>query len=352
MALDDAAKAVKTVIVKGLGKIKFPASMADDEIAGIIQRHAQLDMSDAARMARAKGMGFGDEPMYHASSKVFAGGRNAAEAEKYGIDVADEFLPQKAGTYFTPDSEQVRPIFAKEPFSGNVDEFRVKKGNAFDARWRSMSDNDKKKLKEIINGEVDDGDIADAAERLGVSVENADPFEVFTDGEFYHAYGRDKQDKIIKRLLDEGYDSVVFPDSLSLGTEHVSTVIKSPNQIRSVNAAFNPELSFSGNILASAAPAAVGLGLLSSLVSPESQASEQRAINRLTEMGQSRPTGTIQAAQHPLLGRAANALLSFQTPLDPLTGPQFQNTANLLQKFNYGDKRSYWDYFNANLDWM
>jgi hypothetical protein len=58
----------KSVIVKGLGKIKFPSSMSDEAIERSIKN---LDMSEAARMARAKEQGFDERIIYHGTQKDF-----------------------------------------------------------------------------------------------------------------------------------------------------------------------------------------------------------------------------------------------------------------------------------------
>lgn len=333
MAIDDAAKAIKTVIVKGLGKIKFPASMADDEIAGIIKRHADLDMSEPARMARAKATGYAiDDPLFTGSHEaiseirpegVFDGifaSKNKTSASSHGDTLNTFFardgkiLTQPDIDYEIPYEDQIKALKKSAPWLDDADMETAYKAVFEDKSHKIDSD----ELMRIMRTD-DAGEASWEAQRLRGKVAN-----------------------------DLGYDAVAMSD------EHgTSYLLPHGTKARKSTAAFNPELAFSDNILASAAPVTAGLGLGAlMLTSPKSQANEQRAISRLSEMGQSRPTGTIQAAQNPLLGRAANALLSFQTPLDPLTGPQFQNTANLLQKFNYGDKRSYWDYFNANLDWM
>lgn len=374
MAIDDAAKAVKTVIVKGLGKIKFPASMADDEIAGIIQRHAQLDMSEPARMARAKSMGFDiNSPLYHETSIS-----NARLIEKNGFDYS--FANARATDPSVPDGVFVKSSDKNLGLSFDPQQMSLygNKGNqlvvkdrhelekkilAYDEKYKPILDDIEKDEKYYESLFMDiDAKRAEIEKRLGVAANKNNEYiainkkeaELIKDAKSKSKENAYKAREIINRYMDDnGYGTLkINVDSGSFGRETDSTIFRDVSRLRSSDAAFNPELAFSDNILASAAPAAVGLGLLSSLVSPESQASEQRAISRLAELGQSRPTGTIQAAQHPLLGRAANALLSFETPIDPLTGKQFQNTANLLQKFNYGDPRSYWDYFNANLDWM
>lgn len=199
-----------------------------------------LDMDKAARLARAKAQGFDvDSVLYHATTENF-----------------DEFRPTKGGVYLSNDASMIEPIFARGPraeFNNatNAGEYFVKGGKNFDARWKNMSDQQKDVLRKTISKHVDQDDIYAAAQRMDIDVEDADPFEMFTDGEFYFAYGRDLQNAILEDLKRQGYDSVTMPDNLVLGTDHVSTVVFDPKNIRSVNAAFDPEKADSSKLLAS-----------------------------------------------------------------------------------------------------
>lgn len=205
--------------------------------------NAAIDSARKARMQRAEEQGY-QGGLYHASDQLLT-----------------EFKPTRGGTYFSGDSDYVSNIFSRgatAEYNGTTEAGEYfARGNTFDARWKNMSDEGKQELRNIINSTVDKSDIEDAAQRLGVSIEDADPFEVFTDGEFYHAYGRNAQNNIMEAIKSKGYDKVIFPDSLTLGDGHVSTVVFDPKNIRSVNAQFDPAKSNSSNLLASAAGAGV-----------------------------------------------------------------------------------------------
>lgn len=147
-------------------------------------------------------------------------------------EVFSEFKEKHGGMYFSQDGSTVTAVFT-ESGQGDVGEFYVRAEKPFDARWNNMSSEAKSELREIIESRVDESDIEDAAAKLEVDLEEADPFEVFTDGEFFWGYGRQLQDSVIDAIRQRGYDGVIFPDALTFGESHTSYVVFKPSQIKS-----------------------------------------------------------------------------------------------------------------------
>lgn len=302
--------AVKTVIVKGLGKVRFPADMTDDAIVEALKSSDEM-----ARLTRMQEQGY--------TRGMWRGGKKVAD-----------------GAYYTPDRVAAEDFARRHGGNADVREYAIKMGNSFDFHKGEIKTADMAPIVAALdkNGM---GKLAKEIHDLPDDYGGVMPAKML-----YHVLDTQTGGGAANILRDAGYDT------LNAGQEIIA--LHNRGTVRDANKAmFDPKKLADPSPFASIAlPSAIGLGAAASLASPESQASERRAMDRLALLGQSVPRGTIQAAQNPLLGRAANALLSFQTPIDPLTGRQFQNTANLLQKFNYGDPRSYMDYFNANLELM
>ena len=239
-------KAVKSTIKAAAKKL---SGLADDA---------------ASRVARAAEQGY-EGGLYHAT--------------KSNIDPEAGFKSSHGGTYFSGDLRDVEPIFSGE-YSGGTSEYFVRKGNTFDARWKNMGDDEKDVLRSAIADAVDRTDIEGAAAMLGVDVEDIDPLEVFADGEFYHGFGRSIQNSVLENLKRKGYDSVVFPDSLVLGDDHVSTVVFDPSRIRLPEAAFDPAKIDSPNLLAGLGGAAV---LGGSLAPEDAEAGPKNVAIRLSK---------------------------------------------------------------------
>lgn len=217
-----------------------------------------LDMSQAARMKRAQEMGADIEsPVYHVSNAVFAGSPRADEARAAGIAVQDEFKPNRYGTYFSDSPDLTESIFSDNPYADKAGEYVIRRGREFDARYVNMNDEQKAELQRLISSVVDEDDIYDAASRADVGVDEVDPFDIFTDGDFYTYYGRDAQDRLLRAINEAGYDTVRFTDNLAMGDNTTSTVVFDPSRVRSVNAAFDPAKKDSANLLAGIGGAAV-----------------------------------------------------------------------------------------------
>lgn len=162
--------------------------------------------------------------LYHATDKDFT-----------------EFKNKHGGIYFSEDESQLEQFIGRH--EGGLGEYYVKMENPFDARWGNMSEDKKNELREILDYLVDDEEIEDAAQTMDVDLEDADPFKVFTDGEFWHFYGRGKQNEILEAIRRRGYDGVIYPDAIVIGEPHTSYVIFDPTQAKSVlnKGTFNPE---------------------------------------------------------------------------------------------------------------
>lgn len=300
------------------------------ELAERAAKGDALAMDHASRMDRARAMGF-DLQLKHASNTVFAGSPGAEEARQAGLDVAEQFNKARGGTYFAPEGDADLPsvIFGTDnPFAGQA-EYMVRSGNHFNANYKAMSDEQKDELREVLNSVIDEDDIQEAAGLADVDLEDADPFEVLTDGDFFHYYGRDKQNDVMEALNRRGYDSVTYPDSQAMGDMTQSTVVFDPANIRSVNAAFDPAKADSPNLLAGVgglAPAA-GLAGLAGIQSNESMAAPYTAAERLS-LG--RPS-EARAARFPALHGLANAIEGFRDPTGMIV--DMRGAADYLRQF-------------------
>lgn len=146
----------------------------------------------------------------------------------------DEFKAKRGGIYFTTDGADAVAIFTEESRGDPTEHYLIAE-KPFDARWKNMGEENKAELRAIIESVVDSEDIEAAAAKLDVDLDEADPFDVFTDGEFFWGYGRDLQNSVLEKIKSNGYDAVIFPDSLSLGEPHVSYVVFSPDQVVPAN---------------------------------------------------------------------------------------------------------------------
>lgn len=80
----------------------------------------------------------------------------------------------------------------------------------------------------------------------------------------------DGSDAFVKNLKEQGYDGIEISDSFTdIPQSRADYVVFDRNQLRSVHAKFDPKKSESGDILASALPAAITTGALSQLVDEE-----------------------------------------------------------------------------------
>jgi hypothetical protein len=173
-----------------------------------------LDMSTKARMDRADDMGFTQEA-YHGTDRAFA----AFDTKKRGEGDGREY------GFFTTENPDLASDYAD------------------DAAWVGGHNND-----------PDGGGATVMRLRLRLGKNKRVEFE---DSE--HDYG--EIEEVIEAALDEGYDSVSIYTDDSADTPRPMQwmhVIFDAKNIRSVNAAFDPDMSDSANLLNQEAPRSLG----------------------------------------------------------------------------------------------
>lgn len=359
----------KTVLVKGLGKVKFPGDMADDAIAASIKN---LDMSEAARMARAKEQGFDVyKTLYHGSpftgqiDEFITGGQGGfrRNGNAFGDGVYVSTDPKTANEF--AGSGQVLPIYSK--------------GDLFSPSGEVIDSELAKTLDKIVKDELDEGEMSRLSSDLGgyrgkyvttIKEDGKDFYETHKKNwEFFGGLERTKPkvkkdgDRFIVEYTDfnspptfEGKTKNEVINSLIHVSGHAAgrvldkagfkgvkyspmeAVIFDPKNIRSKHAAFNPDAIDSPSLLASSAPLAVsaGLGATAGLAPNDAKASV---------------TGKIEG---PAPGRENIAKVSEfidrhdDIVFDDLLG----GVTSWLNKLSYDDKLTFKDRLMAALDLM
>ncbi len=195
-----------------------------------------LDMSDEARIARAKEMGFDtDTVYYHGTHSNF-----------------DEFSKKYLGDNTMSNASD--PAYGATSMAGfhhNTGEIKSAPGSPYDSYMENY-------LRVENPLEIDSLD--DFAEELRGEIPRYydDTQEVY-----------DAVQNWVSKQKELGYDGVRFNDEEFGG---VSVVPFDPNQIRSIKAAFDPAKKDSSNLMAGVVPA--GVGLASLLKPEESQAAQ------------------------------------------------------------------------------
>lgn len=254
----------------------------------------KIDMSNAARMKRAKEQGFDvDKVWYHGGSSAPESfdkqprrgmigpvylTDNPDTASSYailgGVDpeisTIDDMIDE--ATFFNPKVYAERPASIMPLFSASrkpldvelditddvVDAFGVDRlRKIIDPEDEIFDSPSAKDISDYINENYSWDDIAQ------VLYEDAESLQNSKQGfNFLHVAG------LIDEYLDKrGYDAVLIPEDLeNIG----STLIpRNPELLRSVSAAFDPEDVKSSNLLAQYAPLAVGAGAAGLALSPE-----------------------------------------------------------------------------------
>ena len=184
-----------------------------------------LDMSREARMARAREMGFDtDRVLYHGGASDF-----------------DEFAGGRRGTYLTPDPA-IANIYAE----------------GAERRWPGRNNAAPNVVPTYLRGNV-----------LTVSDQGPTGGGWLTDN-LSDALGVDLNSVPVGKraaFIDDqarkqGYGAIEVRDISDLGGNQTQFRVLDPENIRSVNAAFDPAKSDSPNLLAGGAAAAVGLGAM------------------------------------------------------------------------------------------
>jgi len=339
--------------------------MSDEAIEQSIKN---LDMSEAARMARAKEQGFEDRILYHGTQNEF-----------------DEFSGNKP--HFFSMEPALANQFAKmrgDGFGGNVIQARIKTGAMFDY----TNDDHIKKIENYLrdkgqlydtdirgntinridgvkNGEfgaIEEDMVQEAIKNTGFDSfavsETAEPIRyaqadraraVFSDKEmakerYSEAMKRWKRygmgDESIKprirtekdRFIIEHQGDTFYRVGDDLGMLGKNVAVFDPSNIRSKNAAFNPDLKESTSLLANYAPIALTGPLAALALQPnKSEAS----------------TGTIEGPKHP---KIASISAFIDNHDDILMDDMFGGVTNWLNKLSYEDKITFKDRLMLALD--
>lgn len=256
---------------------------------------AGLDMSESARMARAREMGFNKPTLYHGTSTFKTDGDLFEEFQRFeGEDMTRSVSRSPVG--------KLGISLAEQPGIGG--DFA-----------RQASPNDGAGAA-IVPVKFRHNKIA------SINLEGNE-----TNYEIYGA---------VIDAWKQGFDAIQFKNyTTPAGTKGSFVLVKEPEQIRSVNAAFDPAKKDSSNLLAGAAPITVGAGAALSGLSPQNaQAS----------------TGIAEAPIHPTAAKMADyagqynrARKEMLAPGLDMVLPVSELPENYLNKIAYGDKISFKD---------
>jgi len=195
--------------------------------AGVRAAEGALDMSQAARMQRAQDMGFDTERVfYHGTTSDF----DKFDLEKAGKNDSGWY---GRGIYLTPDPDTASAYTQYQEY----------------------------------------------AQRTGADGANVLPVRVRIKNPYYWPEGRnaalnkEESEAITQELLAQGFDGVVVPNKYAdpKFADMYEVVAFSPEQVRSVNAEFNPANRGSANLMAGVMGGAVGLSALRQLMPQQEQ---------------------------------------------------------------------------------
>lgn len=238
-----------------------------------------LDMSQAARMQRAREQGFYvDMPLYHGTDKGFE-----EFSPKTGLSGRASYFtdnPEVASAYAMgdvrykkrgPEGSQVIPAFVR----GNLLSRETLTRQAEADIWKQIEKDQLKKAKPgtLKYEMLTDPRIQKNSDNL-LSMSDADYMALNSAYNYFPQLMEElaetkKTEKILKGL---GYDGVKGVETLysprnMLGdVQYNSIAIFDPKNIRSVNAAFDPAKTGSSNLMAGVGGLAVGLSALNQLV--------------------------------------------------------------------------------------
>jgi hypothetical protein len=186
-----------------------------------------LDMSQAARMQRAQEMGFDTERVfYHGTTSDF----DEFDLKKAGKNDSGWY---GRGIYLTPDPDTASAYTQYQEY----------------------------------------------AQRTGADGANVLPVRVRIKNPYYWPEGRkaalnkEESEAITQELLAQGFDGAVIPNQYAdpKFADMYEVVAFNPNQVRSVNAAFDPAKRNSANLMAGIAVAPIGVSALRALIPQENQ---------------------------------------------------------------------------------
>lgn len=299
-----------------------------------------LDMSEAARMERARELGFDTENVFtHTGGEItqidkgglFDGVFAVSGDEGYGLggDVETKFIfKNPVASSGDSDFDYDKAIQTlKKQYPNQSDEFY---DDLYSWTAEDKADPWSNNILEDL-GFDDPGEASWEAQRLR--------------GRIAH---------------DQGFDAVAMNDET--GTSYL---IPSGSSARSIKAAFDPAKKESGNILASVIPAGIGLGALS--FSSQDASAEDKAKNLLKEpisplqmLAYAKPNqGAIEAPKNEtymtmadLAGKYNNWRKSNIHPIADMMLPVGELPEDQLRARAYGDKVGYWESVLAGLGLM
>lgn len=151
-------------------------------------------------------------------------------------------------------------------------------------------------------------------------------------------YQEHSYSKFLREAKDAGHDSAVLMNTYDGGPQDNIFVSFEPKRIRSVNAAFDPANIDKADIMGNIDPK-----LLATMGAGSAAALTAGALRTGIP-----DVGTIEAAKNPMMGKIANLLR--KVAKNPVAGTvlPLEGMADLADKYAYGDKRTFMDYFNAN----
>ena len=255
---------------------KITEEMLDEADDVYLYKNYDLPMDEASRMKRAEEMGYTGS--YHGTGNVFKSvdkGRFGTGIDAYGEGFYSTTNPRRAERYVPK-----KPGFGLEedPFveGGNIIPTMVSKNNIFDTNEKAgdsvlriakifeepssdfsveYKDYGKNSLPGVfIKGFVGEGKSTNIKSMfLDPELKKVD---VLT--KLLNTFGKKNSSEILKKA---GYDGLISPE----GFGEKTYLTFDPSNVRSKFARFDPMLSKSKNLLASAAPVAVSLGALSDL---------------------------------------------------------------------------------------
>jgi hypothetical protein len=255
-----------------------------------------LDMSTAARMKRARDMGFDtSEVFYHGSPNIDFPSFKEDSFFTADADYASKFTDSSASSSsfygVTKDAPGVIPVYLnrqKTFDTRNPDHLRI-----YREKYKGVFDNGSEITEQGLPDWVENNSLAEFL-REEVPELGFDSF-----------------------IVDEGADAV--------RQRPPATVVLDPSKIRSVNAEFDPEKIGSPNLLASAAPAAVTAGLVGASMAPEEA---QAAIAQQEQNQERRRRGEAFAMKREarkqqfaeVMQQLGNVLDLFDVPMQGLSG--------------------------------
>lgn len=293
---------------------------------------AGLDMSDSARMQRAKEQGFDTStPYYHGTDAEFdefdvtKGGQNFGDqASKEGI-----FLQStKEGADYYGDN--VKTVFSRA------------KTKKIDAESLLKDEYDYLKRR----GEFD-GDFQEFIDQMA-------------EGDPYGFYERGQLLSDIREAKKEGFEAIEIDfggiASQMSGRAQKFRVEFDPKNLRDPSAAFDPSKKESPNLLAGAIPAAVGLGSLfagteqaQAMPSPDLSARAALQFAPQSQGSIQAPTNERAALAAALAGQYNQIRRDSLHPLLDALIPLGELPEDLWRKRAYGDDVNMRDYINAGI---